>query len=120
MLNVEKTQYIGQLELLAAIAVYYLLPKTCKGRKVIHYVDNTSARAGLVKGYSSMSDSAKIVHAFWALPCGLDISCWFEHITSKASVADLLSRGEFDFLQNSLKAQKVAFCFPPPPSHGTL
>ena len=122
MLNafVEKTQYIGQLELLAAIAVYYSLPKTCKGRKVIHYVDNTSAVAGLVKGYSSMSDSAKIVHAFWALACGLDISCWFEYITSEANVADLPSRGSFEFLQNSLKAQKVAFCFPPTESWDSI
>eukprot|EP00965_Chrysotila_dentata_P109368 3614493-Pleurochrysis_carterae.AAC.1 len=61
-----------------------------------------------------MSDSAKIVHAFWALGCGLDISCWFEYITSEANVADLPSRGCFDSLQNSLKAQKVAFCFPAP------
>eukprot|EP00965_Chrysotila_dentata_P068511 2264765-Pleurochrysis_carterae.AAC.1 len=115
MLNafVEKTQYIGQLELLAAtIAVYQPLPKTCKGRKMIHYVYNTGAVAGLVKGYSSMSDAAKIVHAFWVLACGLDISCWFEYIASEANVADLPLRGCFDFLQNSLKAQKVAFSFP--------
>eukprot|EP00965_Chrysotila_dentata_P055245 1833371-Pleurochrysis_carterae.AAC.1 len=61
-----------------------------------------------------MSDLAKIVHAVWALACGLDISCWFEYINSEANVADLPSRGCFDFLQNSLNlAQKVAFCFPP-------
>eukprot|EP00965_Chrysotila_dentata_P230887 6198048-Pleurochrysis_carterae.AAC.2 len=91
------TQSISQLELLAAIAVYYLLPKTCKGRKVIHHVDSTSAVAGLVKGYSS-SDSAKTVHTFWALACDLDTSCAETSILlppteSWDSIGQAISRG---------------------------
>jgi hypothetical protein len=62
----ERRQYIGQLELLYAQAVYTSAPKTLKGRKVIHFIDNTSAVAGLVKGHSMVCDSAMIVNAFHA------------------------------------------------------
>ena len=38
------TQYIGQLEMLAAVAVYASLdPADLRGRRVIHWIDNTAA-----------------------------------------------------------------------------
>jgi hypothetical protein len=86
-------QYIGQLELLAAVAVYYTLPDLLRGRKIMHFIDNTSAVAALIKGYSGKPDSALIVHAFHAWNLGLKASVWFEYVRSKANIADLPSRG---------------------------
>ena len=62
-----RKRYIGQLELLAAVAVYYSVPHLLRGEAVLHYVDNTSAVAALVKGCSQKPDSAHILHALWAL-----------------------------------------------------
>ena len=85
--------YIGQLELLAAVAVYYTLPPCeIEGRAVIHWIDNTGALAAMIKGYARAIDGARIVHAFAALAVTLGISPWFEYVRSEANIADLPSR----------------------------
>ena len=58
-----KKTYIGQLELLAAVGAYTSLRAELESRRVLHMIDNKSAIAGLVKGYSRAPDSVKIVHA---------------------------------------------------------
>ena len=98
-----KEQYIGQLELLAATACYYSLPDIFRGREVIHFVDNTSAIAALIKGYSGAPDSSRIVHAFHSLNAGLRTNVWFQYVASKANVADLPSRGAHDELMEVLE-----------------
>ena len=90
--------YIGQFELLAAVAVYYTLPELA-GRSVVHWVDNTSALAALAKGYSRAIDSARIVHALHAWNVGAGVSTWFEYVRSKANISDQPSRGEFGLLR---------------------
>ena len=45
---VARKQYIGQLELLAAVCVYYSVPADeWDGRHIVHFIDNTSALAGV-------------------------------------------------------------------------
>jgi hypothetical protein len=95
---VRRKQYIGQLELLAAVAAYTTFPDVLRGRRVIHWIDNTSALAGLIKGYAGAPDSASIVHAFHAFNSALRSDVWFEYVASKANIADLPSRGEFAHL----------------------
>ena len=97
-----KKQYIGQLELLYAVAVYTTLPKKFANRRVIHFIDNTSAVAGLIKGYSRAIDSGRIVNAFHALNAGLRAETFFEYVRSKANIADLPSRGEMHDLRRIL------------------
>lgn len=87
-----KKQYIGQLELLYAVAPYTSLPNVFKGRQVIHFIDNTSACAALIKGYSRAIDSGLIVNAFHAFNVGMRADVFFEYVRSKANPADLPSR----------------------------
>ena len=94
-----KRQYIGQLELLAAIAAYSTFPEVLAGEQVIHFVDNTSAVAALVKGYSRAPDSVTLVHLFAALRLHLRMDVWVQWVPSKANIADLPSRGEFAMLR---------------------
>ena len=47
-----RRQYIGQLELLAAVAAYTTFHAELRDRRVIHWIDNTSALAGLIRGYA--------------------------------------------------------------------
>lgn len=96
---VRRKQYIGQLELLAAVAAYTTFPELLRGRRVIHWIDNTSALAALIKGYSSTPDSAGIVHAFHSFNSALQSDIWFEYVASKANIADLPSRGDFTLLR---------------------
>ena len=111
---VKRKQYIGQLELLAAVAVYYSVPQWFRQRAVIHYVDNSSAVAALVKGYSSKPDSAKILHAFWALVAGIGALPWFYYVRSEANVGDFPSRDkEIDYLVRDLHAHEIEFIMPP-------
>lgn len=100
-----RRQYIGQLELLAAVAAYTTFHAELRDRRVIHWIDNTSALAGLIRGYAGAIDSAHIVHAFHALNAGLRTDVWFEYIASKANIADLPSRMDFDLLRR-LRAQE--------------
>ena len=88
-----KAQYIGQLELIYAVAPYYSVPEVFEGRHVIHFIDNTSACAALVKGYARAVDSGLIVHAFHAYNVGLRADVFFEYVRSAANIADLPSRG---------------------------
>eukprot|EP00966_Prymnesium_polylepis_P244438 5653698-Prymnesium_polylepis.1 len=46
---VERKQYIGQLEQLAAVVAYYTLVEQLRDRKVVHMIDNQSAVAALIK-----------------------------------------------------------------------
>ena len=78
----------------------------------MHWIDNTSAIAALVKGYSQAPDSLRILHAFAAFSLGLRASAWFVWVPSKANIADQPSRGEFELLRE-LGSTEVPFVFPP-------
>ena len=93
-----KKQYIGQLELLAAVAVYHTvaahpqLKSQFQGAPVIHFIDNYAAAAGLTKGYSAATASSRVVHAFWALVGSMKCAPWISYIRSKGNIADIPSR----------------------------
>jgi len=93
-----KKQYIGQLELLAAVAVYHTvaahpqLKSQFQGAPVIHFIDNYAAAAGLTKGYSAATASSRVVHAFWALVGAMKCAPWISYIRSKGNIADIPSR----------------------------
>ena len=112
MLEARKQQ-IGQLELLGAVAPYYSLGPYLKGKRIIHWIDNTAALAGIAKGYSSKPDSARIIHAFHSLGVVLQAEVHFEYVASEANVADLPSRGDFDFLVDTLHSTLVPLKIPP-------
>jgi hypothetical protein len=107
-----RKQQIGQLELAAAAAAYYSLGDSLAGREVIHFVDNSAAVAGLAKSYSSKPDSARIIHAFQAVAVSLKCHVHFQWVASEANVADLPSRGHFDFLEQELGSSDVGFKLP--------
>ena len=87
-----RSQQIGQVELVGAVAPYLSLPSSLAGREVIHWIDNTSALAALTKGYSGVPDSAHIVHIFHAWAACAATNVWFEYVPSAANPADEPSR----------------------------
>ena len=120
-----KKQYIGQLELLGAVCVYYSWPaiERAAGRKlpteVIHFIDNSSALCALIKGYSGLPDSARLVYAYHCLL----LTVWFEprvihmaFVATAANIGDMPTRLEkehfVDFLSN-LDATLIQLELPP-------
>ena len=111
----DREQYVGQLEVMAAVAVYTTFWRDVefRGREVIHFIDNTGALYGLMKGYSRDVDSARLVHVFHTICAALGTRVWLAYVASKANIADLPSRGDFDLLLREYGSTRVAFMFPP-------
>ena len=87
-------QQIGQVEIIGALAPYLSIPNLLAGRPVIHWIDNTSALAALVKGYSGVPDSARLIHVFHAWNSGAQARVWFEYVPTKENPADEPSRAD--------------------------
>lgn len=87
-----RRQQIGQVELVGAVAPYLSLPQVFAGRRVIHWIDNTSALAALAKGYSGVPDSARLIHMFHAWAAAAGAAVWFEYVPTDANPADEPSR----------------------------
>ena len=98
--GLERQQYVGQLEVLAAVAVYTTFPEVVRGRDVVHFIDNAGALYALMNGSSSDVDSARLVHTFHALAVPLATRVWVAYVASKANLADLPSRREFALLRS--------------------
>ena len=114
-----KSQYVGQLEALAVLAADMTMAKEWPGcmadRRVVHFVDNTSALAGLQKGYSSRPDTALLIMAFWLHAALLAAVPSFEYVRSKLNIADLASRGDVATLLSVLpRSVQVELVLPPP------
>ena len=88
--------YIAQLEGMALLSPYLTYPDRLVGRRVVHFVDNTVALSAMVNGYSSSTDMAALANAFHLTAVGLGARTYFDYVPSKANIADLPSRGEYD------------------------
>eukprot|EP00966_Prymnesium_polylepis_P215970 4999893-Prymnesium_polylepis.1 len=84
------------------------MPRAFLDSEVIHFVDNTSAVYGLVKGYSARPDSAGVILAFHL--CGLARRLvQLNYVASKANVADLPSRGAISEMTRALLKSDPSF-----------
>ena len=104
-----RKQQIGQVELVAAYTPYSAVDAAVwHGRRVLHWIDNSSAVAALAKGYSSAVDSALIVHAIHATLAGLGADVWFEYVRTDANVADKPSREDMSYERYEIGADITA------------
>ena len=97
-----RSQYIGQLEALAAVAAYSSIPSLFADREVVHFIDNTGALYGLHHAYSRDADTSKLVHAYYALAVALQFRTWWAYVASAANIADFPSRGKEAELRGAL------------------
>ena len=110
----KREQYVGQLEVLAAVAAYTSRPEQLRDRDVIHFIDNVGAYSGLGKGYSPDMDSARMISVFHTMNAALRSNVWFEYVPSKANISDLPSRNDFDLLNSpEYKAEVFELVWPP-------
>ena len=104
--------YIAQLEVLAAVALYYTYPERLRGRQINHFIDNTVALSGLVHGYARKLDLARMINAFHLQVAALGASVFYEFVPSLCNVADLPSRDDFELLEEQ-GGKRTAMLFPP-------
>ena len=74
---------MGQLELLAAHFALETWALRLRNRPVLLFVDNDSAAASVVKGYSPQTDSTSIVGEFWLLASSLKTQIYIDRAESK-------------------------------------
>ena len=74
------------------------MPERFRGRRVVWYVDNTSAMAAFVKGASANEHLERIVAIFWLCCHHLDCGIWREWVDSESNWSDGLSRDLADDL----------------------
>ena len=109
----DREQYITQLELLAAVAVYSSLDANdLRGRDVLHWIDNTGALGILAKTYSPDFDCARIVHAMELMQLDLAFVPFFEYVRSEANIADLPSRGESQWVVDEFQSEYITTVIP--------
>ena len=70
-------------------------PDLFAGRRIIHFIDNTTALSALVNGYSGKADLARLVKLFHVATIALCCEWWGEcRVPSKANLADIPTRDE--------------------------
>jgi hypothetical protein len=87
-----KQQQIGQAEAFAPLVALCAWPELFRDICLLHFVDNTSALACFLKGYSSKQDTAAIVGIMHLWLCHLRCCAWWEHVPSHLNCSDGLSR----------------------------
>ena len=96
-----KQQVIAQAELLPVWLAKVVWKRQLMGRPLLTFVDNESALANLVAGYTGISDSAAITHASAMEDARLSIHQWVARVPSKSNIADDPSRLRFSDLRGT-------------------
>ena len=87
-------QVVAQAEILPTIVARMLWQRQLSGdpgRRIVNFIDNDSARYGLLKGYSPTRSSAFLLGEFWRLEEKLQVCSWFERVPTKSNCADGLA-----------------------------
>eukprot|EP00972_Heterocapsa_arctica_P014830 2185739-Heterocapsa_arctica.AAC.1 len=100
---IPKKQMIGQIELFAGPLALATWANMLTDQPLLHFIDNDSALAALVKGYSPKRDSSRIVGDFWLLAAKFKLFVYLDRVESKSNVADGPSREDL-----SLTRQLIA------------
>ena len=91
-----RRQLTGQAELLPVVLAQRSWAGRWRGRKIVLFVDNDSARHALIKGGSPIQASARLVGLFWAGEARAMSYTWTERVPSESNPADGPSRLAFD------------------------
>ena len=85
-------QVIGQAEILPVLIALSSWSNAFVGRPVLVFIDNDSARHGLIAGYSPVISSAILIIEVWSLLASLGCHPWLARVPTSSNVADGPSR----------------------------
>ena len=101
---------INQLEMLALLFGIITYADCLRGRKVLFFVDNTTAISAVVHGYSRKADLAVLANMCCLLLVGLEVTPWIEYVPTDANSADIPSR-----VEKRDQSELLRHCFRPRP-----
>ena len=84
--------YMGQLELLACPLALLTWKHYLQRSQIIHFIDNDSAAAGLVRGYSPTTDPSPIIGEYWLIAAEWGMDIYIDRVESKSNLSDGPSR----------------------------
>ena len=87
-------QQINHLEAVAAACARLTFPDMLRGRRVLHFIDNTVALSKTVHGYANEPDMAAATSVLHLCDAMLGVDSWFEWVPSHANISDLPSRDQ--------------------------
>ena len=94
----EKSQVVGQAELLPVCMAKELWAKHLAGRAVIYFIDNDAARYGLIAGSSRVPASSMLIFDAWQTDAVTASMSWYARVPTKSNVSDGPSRLDFTHL----------------------
>ena len=109
---IPKETYMGQLEILAGPIALRTWADSLRETRCLHFVDNDSASASLVKGYSPRSDSCELVGIYWLQAAQIPVDIYIDRVESKSNLSDEPSRFS-DTLLLSLGSKAITPIVPP-------
>lgn len=87
-----QTQVIGQAEILPILVAKTVWADQIRNKKVVYFIDNDSARLALIKGYSPVLASLRIIMSCAYYDAKLRTSPWYARVPTKSNIADEPSR----------------------------
>ena len=88
----DRAQYIALGEAFAPLLALWHERETLQNSSLMLFVDNIPMLSARCKGSSTVSDFGCVVHAVQLALASLSCRAWFEHVDSKANIADGGSR----------------------------
>ena len=107
-----KYQLIGQAELLPVLLAKTTWQSDFVDRSCICFIDNDSARLSLIRGYSPVLDSSRIINETWLVDAEFGIASWYARVPTCCNVADDPSRLVFEYLRSIPNSREYRISVP--------
>lgn len=108
----DQKQVIGQAEIFPILVAKLTWAEYLKGRLAIFFIDNESAKIALIRAYSPILASLKLVLDCSALDFRNDCSSWYARVPTICNIADSPSRMELSSVLIAMRAAVVEPVFP--------
>jgi len=115
-----KTQAIGQAEILPVLLAKTTWKSEFENRPCICFIDNDSARYSLIRGYSPVLDSSRMINESWLLDAELGVASWYARVPTCCNIADDPSRLDFRHLESFPHGRRYEVTVPDDWGTGTV
>ena len=105
--KVDQTQVIGQAELFPVLVAKLTWKKQLAGRRAIYFLDNESARIALVKAYSPVLPSLKIIMQCLEWDFVNRSDSWYARVPTASNISDGPSRMSLAVMQGQFPSARV-------------
>ena len=108
----DQVQVIGQAELFPLVVARLTWAERLCGRRVLFFIDNDSARQALIKSYSPVLASLRIVLDCLKWDMDNQSNAWYARVPTASNIADGPSRMSSWEVVRALSAQPAKPIFP--------